>query len=277
MKTVIQVFKNGYSNVVTDHNGNFHGIGDFLRSTLGMYNLSKIHNFNLIVDLSIHPIRKFFKCVEHEYSNIVKEKINHINVINLDNNILNYINQSNEEVIVFFGWFGTEVYDTPITPDAQIFMKNLLVPNECMREYIDQQMGQIPFKDFNIIHYRLGDDELVRNTIHNNNYNLDHIIQKMEKNDILLSDSSNFKEYVKKNNIDIFMFDNAICHLGFHSNDHDDKDNDKIKDTLFEFFLLSYASKIKSHSIYSWESGFTKAISFIYQIPLESQINIRLT
>jgi hypothetical protein len=139
-----------------------------------------------------------------------------------------------------------------------------------MREYIDFKMSQIPFKDFNIIHYRLGDDELVRNTSHSNNYNLDHLVQKMEKNDILMSDSSKFKEFVKKSNLEIFMFDNAICHLGFHN------DDDKIKDTLFEFFLLSYASKIKSHSIYSWESGFTKAISFIYQIPFESQINVRL-
>ena len=272
MKTVIQVFKNGYSNVVTDTNGNFHGIGDFLRSSLGMYNLSKIHNFHFIVDLSLHPIHKFFKCVEHEYSNLVKEKMNHINVINLEHQIMNYINQSNEDVIVFFGWLGTEVYDTPITPDAEIFMKNILTPNECMREYIDLKIAQIPFKDFNIIHYRLGDDELVRNTIHGSNYNLDHLIQKMEKNDILLSDSSCFKEFVKNNNVDIFMFENAICHLGFHSDD-----DEKTKGTLLEFFLLSYASKIKSHSIYCWESGFAKAISFIYQIPFESQINIRLT
>lgn len=272
MKTVIQVFKNGYSNVVTDTNGNFHGIGDFLRSSLGMYNLSKIHNFHFIVDLSLHPIHKFFKCVEHEYSNLVKEKMNHINVINLEHQIMNYINQSNEDVIVFFGWLGTEVYNIPITPDAEIFMKNILTPNECMREYIDLKIAQIPFKDFNIIHYRLGDDELVRNTIHGSNYNLDHLIQKMEKNDILLSDSSCFKEFVKNNNVDIFMFENAICHLGFHSDD-----DEKTKGTLLEFFLLSYASKIKSHSIYCWESGFAKAISFIYQIPFESQINIRLT
>ena len=36
MKTVIQVYKIGYNNVVTDDTQNFHGIGDFFRSTLGL-------------------------------------------------------------------------------------------------------------------------------------------------------------------------------------------------------------------------------------------------
>ena len=61
MKTVIQVYKICYNNVVTDDTQNFHGIGDFFRSTLGLYNLSKIYNFKLIVDFSLHPIQNFLE------------------------------------------------------------------------------------------------------------------------------------------------------------------------------------------------------------------------
>jgi len=67
------------------------------------------------------------------------------------------------------------------------------------------------------------------------------------------------------------MFDNNICHLGRS------KYVDAIKDTLFELFLLISASKIKSYTVYGWSSGYTKIISFIYNIPLESETYINIS
>jgi len=268
MKTVIQVYKIGYNNVVTDDTQNFHGIGDFFRSTLSLYNLSKIYNFNLIVDFSLHPIQNFLEYNEHEYSNIVKEKQNSISLIGETQAIMEYINNSNEEVVVFFGWSSPNVYNTPITKESQIFMKKLLKPNKIMSEYIETQLNKIPFKEYNIIHYRLGDNTLVRNE--QKQHSLDHILSKYETNDILICDSSEFKNQVKNENLDIFMFDNNICHLGFS------KDVNSIQDTLFEFLLISKASKIKTYSSYGWISGFAHIISFIYNIPISSEINIQL-
>ena len=298
MKTVIQVYKNGYNNVVTDDTQNFHGIGDFFRSTLGLYNLSKIYNFKLIVDFSLHPIQNFLEYNEHEYSNIVKEKQNSISLISETESIMKFINNSNEEVVVFFGWLSPKVYNTPITIDSQTFMKNLLKPNKIMSEYIELQLNKIPFtpfriedaqsngsnpvisapergilnekccKEYNILHYRLGDNTLVRNE--QKQYSLYHILNKYESNDILICDSINFKEQVKNTNLDVFMFNDKICHLGLSTN------IDSIQHTLFEFLLISKASKIKSYSSYGWISGFAHIISFIYNIPITSEINISL-
>jgi hypothetical protein len=126
------------------------------------------------------------------------------------------------------------------------------------------------FTNFNIIQYRLGDKILFNN---NNNdkkeYNINDIIDNLDStNNILLSDSCEFKEFVRGKNLNIFIFDTKICHLGWYDNDMD------IKDTLFEFFLVLKASNIKSFSVYHWPSGFTYAISFIYKIPYESKVNL---
>ena len=268
MKTVIQVYKIGYNNVVTDDTQNFHGIGDFFRSTLGLYNLSKIYDFKLIVDFSLHPIQNFLEYNEHEYSNIVKEKQNSISLIGEIENIMGYINNSNEEVVVLFGWLSPNVYNTPITTDSQIFMKNLLKPNKIMSEYIETQLNKIPFKEYNILHYRLGDNTLVRNE--QKQYSLNQLLNNYESNDILICDSSEFKNQVKNSGINIFMFNDNICHLGLSNN------YNSIQHTLFEFLLISKASKIKTYSNYCWISGFAHIISFFCNIPITSEINIGL-
>ena len=263
IKTIIQVYSTSYVNDIHDQH---HGIGDFYRSTLGLYNLSKEHNFNLIVDLSLHPIHNYIECVEHDYSSLVKSNKYNINII-LESEILEYIKNYNDNIIIMFGWIGIEVYKTPLSNDAQKFMKNIMIPNKLMQDYIDIKLLNIPFKPFNIIHYRLGDDEIFNNNTLND-YKMEYIINNLEKNDILLSDSKRLKESIKNNKIDVFMFDTSISHMGYSDRD--------IQDTLFEFFLIIKAAKVKSYSVYSWASGFTFAICFIYNIPIVSKTNIKI-
>jgi hypothetical protein len=174
-----------------------------------------------------------------------------------------------------FAWIGLDVYKTPISEDAQKFMKNIMIPNKLMQEYINIKLLEIPFKQYNIIHYRLGDNEIFQdnNTLNDlrllqKSYKMEYIINNLEKNDILLSDSKRLKESIKNNKIDVFMFDTIISHMGYSDRD--------IKDTLFEFFLIIKAAKVKSYSVYSWASGFTFAICFIYNIPIVSKTNIKI-
>jgi len=44
---------------------------------------------------------------------------------------------------------------------------------------------------------------------------------------------------------------------------------DIIKDTLFEFFVLTRANSIKTHSVYRWLSGFARIANEIYDVPLQ--------
>jgi hypothetical protein len=113
------------------------------------------------------------------------------------------------------------------------------------------------------MHFRLGDEELVRQNItQHHNEIVDKLMKNKEKCDILLSDSEYFKKYVKKN-IDINMFGTKTVHFGYQNRPSE------IMDTLFEFFLLMNARKIKTYSVYTWISGFVYWVHKIYDVPLE--------
>jgi hypothetical protein len=231
-----------------------------------MYVLSKKHNFKLLVDFSLHDMKNYIEPIEHDYGDIIIASKDNIPVYIQEPNIMSYINNNDNEVILMFGWSGLKIYDVPLTEDAQIFMKNILRPNIIMQYYIDTQLLEIPFDQFNIIHYRLGDDDMIKSITQD--YTLDHIISNLEKNDVLISDSSTFKNLVKTANIEVFMFNSNICHTG-----HNNTDN-SIQDTLFELYLITKASRVKAYSVYGWTSGFVKAISYIYKVPIKSETNI---
>ena len=113
------------------------------------------------------------------------------------------------------------------------------------------------------MHFRLGDEELVRqNVTQPTNEIVDKLMKNKENSDILLSDSEHFKKYVEKN-VDIHMFNTRTVHFGYQ------KRPSEMMDTLFEFFLLMNAKKIKTYSVYTWISGFVYWIHKIYDVPLE--------
>ena len=270
MKTVILVWKHRYYNYTTTRHDYFWGIGDMLRGAYGLFNLSKKMNFNLIVDYSLHPISRWLEATPHEYSQTIKDQQNTIPLVYPTNNVIKYIETQLEtaDMTMLYTNLGLEEYDHPPSTEAKTFMKSLLIPTAEFQHYIDTVNVSIPFSDYSILHYRLGDEELVRSNMRNTLRYKDHLLKHIEKNDILLSDSTTFKQMIKRDKIDIFMFDAPICHLGVHT------DPNAVKHTLFELLLLSKATKIKSYSIHGWVSGFTHMISILYDIPLETQLNI---
>ena len=89
-----------------------------------------------------------------------------------------------------------------------------------------------------------------------------HLKKNWEKKDIFITDTSTFKHFVFSRSVDVFMFDVKICHLGLSRN------RDEIRDTLFEFFLITNCAKIKTYCKIHQISGFVKWISKIYDIPV---------
>ena len=259
MKTIIQIYKMKYvESEVVDGIPTYFGIGDFLRSTLGLYNLSKTLHFNLIIDLSLHPISEYIQSDTHQYSDLIKSGSKHLNLLIRRKKIIDFIKNSSDDVILMFGWMGLEVYDSLLSDDAEKFMKSILKPNEIMKGYIDAEISQFPFKKYNIIHYRSGDADLFNNK--DFMYDVNHFIKNYEENDILMSDSNKFKKIILAECKNVFAFNTNIVHLG--------KAHASVCDTLFELFIMINASRIKSYTTYRWCSGFAKVISFIYKIPL---------
>jgi hypothetical protein len=270
MKTIIHVWTHEF-NINQEHLSKYNyynetefyfGLGDLMRSTIKLYELSKIMNFRLIVDIQLHPISSFLEIQKTEYSDYVLENKNNIDYV-CYSGVEDYINESNKNVLLIL---TNDFFSGVVTNDCKVFMKNILKPTAEYQKYIDFQLSKLPFSNYNIIHYRLNDDEFKNGSTGKNIEYLNDIIQSLninkETNDVLLTDSLSFKEYAFLNS-DVFIFDTKLCHLGLS------KDYYAIRDTLFELILLTYSKKIKTYCKIHKCSGFVKWISEIYDIPIQ--------
>jgi hypothetical protein len=149
-----------------------------------------------------------------------------------------------------------------IKQDCKDFIKKLLIPTDEFQEFINEKKKQLPFQEYEILHYRLGDSEMIRNEKRDRSEFLNNVKLHIKNNTVLISDSHQFKTLLKEEKIDVFMFDINICHLG-----HKVETND-YKETLFEFFLTIDASSIKTYSVHNWLSGFVRIANIIYDVPL---------
>jgi len=269
MKTIIFAWSHHF-NIEKDHlekynylkeTSFFFGLGDLIRASIKLYFLSKKMNFDLIIDTQLHPIAYFLKDVKHQYSHLVLKNKNNIDYV-CYGAVEDYINSKPNNSISFL--FTNDFFEQEITEDIKKFIKNILQPTDDFQKYIDNKLQKIKYKPFQILHYRLNDDEFLNKKKTSNKYKelFDQLISIKEENDVLISDTKSFKDYVFLNKGNIMMFDINICHLGLSS------DKDAIRDTLFEFFLITYSSKIKTYCKIHQISGFVKWISKIYDIPV---------
>ena len=259
-KTVIQVFTQSVNNLKTDDVNNFWGLGDIIRGTIALFQLSKKHNFHLIVDIQLHPISKYFKFRTHEYSEYIRKNKDNISFI-YPGTVENYIENNDNEIIYFL---TNEFFHDEITQDCKDFIKNLLQPNLELETYIqDIIKSKPPPENYSILHCRLGDSFLVRNDDERGFDKIKETIFKYaEASDVLMSDSNSFKEDIMVKNPNIFLYHIRIAHLGVQMH------SDYIKDTLFEFILATRSSNIKTYSVYGHLSGFVKIIHEIYDISI---------
>ena len=257
MKTIIQVWTHKCINMPQNTRENFWGLGDILRGTLKVYQLCKKYNYRYIVDIQLHNLSNYLIYTPHEYSNIIENNKENIEFV-YDDKLEDYITANNSELLYFF----TNAHcEENLDVDTKNFMKNILTPNIILNEYISKNSVNIP-NNYSILHYRLGDEELVRkNSITNKKY-INHLNNFIEDNDILFSDSRNFKIMAKsQNNKNLIILDTEPKHIGYES-------SESLTDTLFEFFIITKSKKIKTFSEYGWISGFVFWIHKIYDIPL---------
>jgi hypothetical protein len=259
-KTIIFVWSQAYSNIVSDNTNNFFGLGDILRGTISMYQYSKKYNFRLIVDTQLHPISMYLKVQSHDYSELVKQKQNDISFVYPDK-IDNFLKTNPNDLTLVF---SNSYLISNITEDCKNFIKMLLTPKDEFKQYINGILESKPLPiNHSILHFRLGDSLMIRGE----QKNFDSIIQLMNKykenTDVLMSDSERFKEHLMINFNDIFLYHINIGHIGYKEH------SSIIRDSLFEFFIIIMAKKIKTYSIYGWISGFVKIAHDIYDVPLE--------
>ena len=264
MKTIIQVFT---QKIVKDRNfkdiSGYWGLGDLIRGTIQLYQLSKKLNFRLIVDYQLHPISEFLKGCNHEYFELIKLNKNNILFIDQQCSEQYIINNKNDVIYFLTNDFYNE---QELNEDDKNFIKTILEPNELFNNEINMLKNK--FDKFDIFHFRLGDIE--KSKMINTDYSI--FIQMLQNiknngvNNLLITDSENFKKEVKLKTNNINTLDTKITHLGYNT------DSNKIKDTLLEFYIMRYASIIYTYSIFTHNngiSGFVYYINKIYNIPIK--------
>ena len=235
--------------------GGYWGLGDIIRGMISTYQLTEKLDCNYIIDIQLHPISKFFKKNNHKYSKLIKE--NDDNIF-FQSNIEEYIKNNNSDVIYFNT--NNDIYNSlPISDNCKKYIKDILTPTDELSEYITTITKSIPYNLYNILHYRIGDEEILYNKNIDMTIYIDNFKKNKEENDILMSDSVEFKKIIKST-YNIYSFDFDIGHIGTEKNDI------KIKNTLCEFFIMTKAHKIKTYSSYSWISTFVLVISKLYDI-----------
>lgn len=258
MKTVIQVWTHRCENMPQTNLNNYWGFGDMLRGTIRLFQFCKKHNYRFIVDMQLHNISNYFLQSPHEYSDLIRQ--NQHDIIFIHGHQLEDFIMNNSNSVVYF--FTNADCDENLDTETKDFINHLLTPNESFKSYISMKSATLSEK-YNILHYRLGDWELVGKSQNNNisNY-VEHVIQNSDQMDILISDSIDLKCEVKKHPmVNILVLDTIPLHIGYEI-------TQSLRDTIFEFMLLTKATKIKSHSIYQGRSGFVYWASKVYNIPL---------
>jgi hypothetical protein len=300
--TVIHVWTNKCSNIKYNPNdtSSYWGLGDLIRGTIKLFQLQRYLKFNLVVDISLHPISHFIENTntDNKYLQFINKNKNNIPYFYIDklkpyllealdkslaktllsisdNNIDIVLDANNNicEKIILLTTNDKNIETLLITDECKIFIKNIFKQKLEFQYYYENIINNFPNnykeKKYSILHIRLGDNYLVKNDA-DDTIVFETLINKFittnalkTNEDIIITDNKSLKNYIKNHN-DLFTLDTIIAHTGINS------EKEIIRDTLLEFFLLQNAKEIKTFSVYDWISGFVCWIAKIYDIPLLS-------
>ena len=287
LQTIVQVYQYDFVNKKSP------GLGDFLRGSFYLMQLSRILNMDFKIDISNHPMSEFIinngKSLDINYNNIkflighnrpelLPYSINPPNNMCFDVKFANIvIKELNKTRAKSVGLFTNAFPIYYIFSDyGRDFIKSQLMPNKLMKNYIDNTFNSLQLKPntYAVIHIRAGDEYLSskQSTKPPFAHKIVNIINKLKnpaKKYLILSDNHALKLILKDTpNFYVYMHDN-IEHLGGEINPSN-KSVDGTKNALLEFYLMSYSNSILGLSVYDHISGFSRYCSEIYKIPFRN-------
>jgi len=276
------------------------GIGDFLRGSFFLMQLSKMLKLDFEMDISNHPISQFiinkglnpkinYNTVEykigmnrpsnHDLRYILNPPNNMYFDIDFINEIISELNKSKTECSPLFSNAFPMYYN--FKDEGRNYLKSQLLPNQMMVKYINETLKLLNLQKhtYAVLHLRTGDKYLSKNEVIDCNFineintHIDKIIVPGKKY-LLLSDNNVLKEHLK-NRPNFYTLFNKIEHLGGEisikgQENAGTKDNDGIKNTMLEFYLMSFSNSILSISVYDHISGFSKYCAEIFKIPFQN-------
>jgi hypothetical protein len=268
------------------------GLGDFIRGSYFILEFCNLYNFKpkIIFNNSISKFLKIKTSNLHIFNSILKQILSFPNVnfkqfvISNDNTILEPLKDTGRIMTDFMDYLSfIPIYNNNvfvycisypfhnISLRSKIYMRKILEPSNEMKMIVNKKINELElkYKEFSVIHIRSGDKYLNQNnSIFKKNYINQLIssiknVMSVEKKFLLISDNNQIKKII----IDLFpsvkTFYSNITHFG----EGVVLEDEKVKNTLIDFYLLSFSKEIFSFSSYKHGSGFSYWCAQTYNIP----------
>lgn len=243
------------------------GLADFLRGTIALWKKCNIHNVTLRINTD-HPIFKWLDPCYHYTTEIyppVREYLSTLIGYDSIPNLLDEAFASKQSFSVSTNAFYNDTNWGVIPDGAKSFIRTIM-SSSSIKKYVNSIYSDLDIqeKGYKIIHLRFGDKYINTNLFHEDiANNIIQEIKSMEKSKyVLLSDSSTFAKYICSFIPSLIYWDNKKVHIGEVQLIGDGVDAN-VKDTLADFVIMSCSNFIYSLN----DSGFSKSVSLIYDIP----------
>lgn len=257
---LIKVTQIWSQNVDNLEQSNFWGLGDLIRGASNIHAACSEMDIEFDLDYSRHPIANIFN-----YEAIAKDGGNEQKILFINfksyKELVGYIKSRlllHDNIEFVSNGYG--IWNERYADKFRDFIKPRL---QLRNEYALKASKLLPIeKSYEVLHFRLGDSHLIESST-----NIDqNVLRCLEKNltnsTFLITDSIKLKKLAIEN-YGVKTLPAIPTHLGLNSGSLD-----QLFNTQLEFILMCSAKKIKTYSVYSWVSGFAKAASFVYDIPL---------
>ena len=291
-KRGIQIINHVYQSKYEYGKENSSGLGDFLRGCYFILEFCETYNFQFKIIFN-NCISKFLLIETHDlerFDNVLKgisvcKNNNFREFVVKNNDIIKDQLKDNKNIMSDFvdyvaklpqysGNVFTYCIAFPINeiPEKnKEYMRKFLEPTNEMQLTINQTLDDlnITSKQYIVIHIRAGDsylkeenDTFTNGYIYNLINNIKNVLN-IDDNYLLIADSNDVKKIIQKYFPNFKTVMNPITHFG----EGVVLDEEKVKNTMIDFYLLSHSKSIFSYSAYKHGSGFSYWCAKTFNIP----------
>jgi len=258
---VTQIWSQNVDNIVQSNLVGRWGLGDLIRGASNIHAACSEMDIEFDLDYSRHPIANIFN-----YEAIAKDGGNEQKILFINfkshKELVGYIKSRlllHDNIQFMSNGYG--IWNERYADKLRDFIKPRL---QLRNEYALRASKLLPIeKSYEVLHFRLGDSHLIEGSANIDQNVLRCLEKNVTNNTFLITDSIVLKKLAIENYGAKTLPVTPPTHFGLNSGSLD-----QLFNTQLEFMLMCSAKKIKTYSVYSWVSGFAKAASFVYDIPL---------
>ncbi|MCM2436324.1 hypothetical protein [Agrobacterium rosae] len=257
-KTVVQAWTQQARNHQQTDRAGFWGIGDLLRGSNVLFDACQTMGVRYLLNIDGHPVSRIFQPTDTAVS-INDREVEFWTFDTIEEVPVRIATALESDGYLVMNTNGGPVWPSHQSSEWKSWIRQILRPNHSFQMHLKTVLPPIPY---NVFHFRLGDSGLVRGERAQLREALEALDRHGEPEDVVITDSSELQEYLRRNRHEIRVSDAKPVHTGLSA------DIETISQTMSDFFLIGGARKAKSYSVYQGPSGFVVSAARIFDVPV---------